>query len=88
VSTAQGSLQGPLGFAQVPQLLARAEELGAGGVIDLSGVSQVDSAGLALLLELSRRCKAAGRELSIRGAKPQITQLAHFFGLDQILHFE
>jgi phospholipid transport system transporter-binding protein len=87
VSTAQGTLQGPLGFAQVPRLVARAEALSADGVLDLSGVSHADSAGLALLLELSRRCKAKGRELSIRGAKPQIVQLAHFFGLDQILHF-
>ncbi len=88
MTTAQGMLQGPLGFAQVPQLLPQAESLGAGGVLDLSGVDQVDSAGLALLLELSRRCKAKGGNLKIRGARPQVVRLAQFFGIDQILQFE
>jgi len=32
--------------------------------------------------------KAKGLHLSIRGANEQIVQLARFFGLDQILHFE
>ena len=88
VTTAQGTLQGALGFAQVPRLLAQAQTLSAGGVLDLAGVTHADSAGLALLLELSRHCKTGGGNLSIRGASPQILQLAHFFGLDQILHFE
>ena len=88
MSTVQGALQGELNFARVPQLLAQAQALGIGGVLDLSGVSNADSAGLALLLELSRRSKAKGLHLSIRGANEQIVQLARFFGLDQILHFE
>ena len=88
MTTAQGTLQGELNFARVPQLLAQAEALGATGVLDLSGVSNADSAGLALLLEVSRRSKAKGRQLSIRGANEQIAQLARFFGLDQILRFE
>jgi len=37
---------------------------------------------------LSRRSKARGRHLSIRGANEQIVQLARFFGLDKILRFE
>jgi phospholipid transport system transporter-binding protein len=88
VTTAQGMLQGELNFARVPQLLEQTQALGVGGVLDLSGVSNADSAGLALLLELSRRSKAKGLHLSIRGANEQIMQLARFFGLDQILHFE
>lgn len=88
MTTAQGILQGELNFRRVPQLLAQAQALSAGGKLDLSGVSNADSAGLALLLELSRRSKAKGLHLSIRGASEQIVQLARFFGLDQILHFE
>ena len=88
MTTAQGMLQGELNFARVPQLLAQAEALGADGTLDLGGVGNADSAGLALLLELSRRSKARGRQLSIRGANQQIVQLAQFFGLDKILHFE
>lgn len=88
MTTAQGILQGKLDFTRVPQLLAQAEALGADGILDLSGVSNADSAGLALLLEVSRRSKARGKQLSIRGANGQIVQLARFFGLEKILHFE
>ncbi len=88
MTTAQGMLQGELNFARVPLLLAQAEALGADGTLDLGAVGNADSAGLALLLELSRRSKARGRQLSIRGANQQIVQLAQFFGLDKILHFE
>lgn len=83
---AQGSLEGELSFAQVPQQLRQAEALIAGGSLDLSRVSRADSAGLALLLELSRRSRS--RPLVIRGANEQVLQLSRFFGLDKILHFE
>jgi phospholipid transport system transporter-binding protein len=83
---AQESLEGELSFAQVPQQLRRAEALIAGGSLDLSRVSRADSAGLALLLELSRR--SGSRPLVIRGANEQVLQLSRFFGLDKILHFE
>ncbi len=88
-ATVQGRLEGTLGFARVPQLLAQAQAaVDADGVLDLGGVSHADSAGLALLLDLSRRCKTRGQTLRIRGAQPQLLQLAHFFGLDRILHFD
>jgi phospholipid transport system transporter-binding protein len=82
---AQGTLEGELSFAQVPQQLRQAESLVAGGSLDLSRVSRADSAGLALLLELTRRRRGS---LTIRGANEQVLQLARFFGLDKILHFE
>lgn len=82
---AQGTLEGELSFAQVPQLVRQAESLVAGGSLDLSRVSRADSAGLALLLELSRRSRGT---LKIRGANQQVLQLSRFFGLDKILHFE
>ncbi|HWY24696.1 MAG TPA: STAS domain-containing protein [Nevskia sp.] len=83
---AQGTLEGELSFAQVPQQLRQADALIAGGSLDLSRVTRADSAGLALLLELNRRSR--GRTLVIRGANQQVLQLASFFGLDKILHFE
>ena len=54
---------GPLERAAVPQLWAAALPLLA-GAMDLTAVSHVDSAGLALLAELQER--AAGR-LALRG---------------------
>jgi len=84
----QGVLEGELSFSSVPGLLQRADTLLDGGVLDLSRVSRVDSAGLALLLELSRRSQSRGTRLRIRGADPQILRLAGFFGLDNVLNFE
>lgn len=76
-----------LSFASVPDWLARADALIAGGRLDLGGVRRADSAGLALLLELSRRAKERGQTLILQGANPQVTGLAAFFGLEGILHF-
>jgi phospholipid transport system transporter-binding protein len=82
------TLEGELSFATVPRLLQRADSLLDGGVLDLSRVSRVDSAGLALLLELSRRSRSRGTRLGIRGMNPQILSLTGFFGLDKVLNLE
>ncbi len=81
-------LEGELSFATVPTWLRQADELAAAGQVDLSRVSRLDSAGLALLLELSRRSHARGGRLRIVGANDQVLTLARFFGLGKILDFE
>lgn len=53
--------------------------------VDLSGVTRADSAGLALLLELARDARAAGRELRCTHAPEQLTRLAGFFGVTDVL---
>ena len=82
-------LSGELNFAQVPKALAAAREAlqqGQGPVeLDLSGVTRVDSAGLALLLELARAARAGGRELRCTRAPEQLRRLAEFFGLSTLL---
>jgi len=83
------ALSGELSFAQVPQALAAARaalEQGQGPVeFDLSGVTRVDSAGLALLLELARLARERGRELRCARAPEQLRRLAEFFGLSTLL---
>ena len=82
------ALEGELSFARVPHWLTQADALAAAGTLDLSRVTRADSAGLALLLELSRRAAAGGKALSLQSAPAQLTDLAGFFGLDGILRFE
>ena len=82
------TLDGELNFARVPALYAQAEALSQASPLDLSRVTRADSAGLALLLELSRRAKARGIELKLIGAPRQVTALAGFFGLGAVLRFE
>lgn len=82
-------LSGELSFAQVPAALVQARaavESGQGPVeLDLSGVTRVDSAGLALLLELARIARGRGRELRCAHAPEQLQRLAEFFGLSPLL---
>lgn len=77
-----------LGFANARELLGQAEQIVAAGEIDLSAVQRVDSAGVSLLLELSRRAASAGKPLRLRGAPEQLRGLSAFFGVDSLLKFE
>ena len=81
------TLSGKLGFAEVENLLARLDALAAAPSLDLSRVEQADSAGFALLIELTRRARAQGRTLTFTGATPGVRRLAGFMGLDGILNF-
>jgi phospholipid transport system transporter-binding protein len=83
------ALSGALSFASVGDALDKLREAARAGSgpleLDLSGVTRVDSAGLALLLELARAARAAGRELKLTGAPGQLRRLAGFFGLSPLL---
>lgn len=81
------ALEGELSFARVPHWLAQADTLAAATVLDLSRITRTDSAGLALLLELTRRARQNGQTLSLKAPPAQLRQLAGFFGLDGVLQF-
>lgn len=75
-------LTGELSFATVNNLLNNAESLISSEILDLSGITRCDSAGVALLLELQRR---ADRKLQLNGMSLQLKQLIHSYGLNGIL---
>ncbi len=81
------SLSGPLTIATVAGMVeeGRAQVAEADQVVDLSGVTQVDSAALALLLSWVRVAKGAGRKLSIDHAPPALVSLASLYDVDAIL---
>jgi phospholipid transport system transporter-binding protein len=79
------TLPAALNFSTASAVLAQADSVVAAGVLDLSQVSRADSAGISLLLELSRRAQKRGVQLRITGANEQIRSLLKFFGLDGIL---
>jgi phospholipid transport system transporter-binding protein len=79
------TLTGALTFSTVPALLTQAERWIAAGTLDLSAVAHTDSAGVSMLLELSRRAQTKGIQLRITGANDQIRSLLKFFALDGIL---
>lgn len=79
------SLQGPLDLERMPALLAQADALAAAGLVDLSGVQRVDSAGLSFLLELLRRARSRQQTLRFVHAPAQLQGLAAFFRVDALL---
>lgn len=82
-------INGELSFASVPQLLKEGERklLAAGRsvTVDLRGVSRTDSAGLALLVEWTRRMRRGGHEVSFINIPQQMMALARLSGLEQVL---
>lgn len=85
-STAE--LPAQLNFGNVTQVLERSDALLQTGSLDLAPVQQADSAGIALLLELTRRAQTLGKPLVLRGATPQLRELSAFFGVDSLLAFQ
>jgi phospholipid transport system transporter-binding protein len=84
------TLTGELSFATAEELLARTRaglgEAQGAVELDLAGVTRTDSAGLALLLELTREARAASRELRFTHAPAQLRSLAAFFGVAELLN--
>ena len=79
------ALSGELTVENVPSLLGQADALAAAGSVDLSQVSNADSAGVAFLLELTRSARRGGGTLRLTGANPKMRRLVAFFGLESAL---
>lgn len=80
-------ISGPLTFDTA------ARQLGALGMpvsgdrlqVDFSGVTEVDSTAVALLLHWSRQARAAGAELELVAVPSGLRQLVGVYGLKEIL---
>ncbi|HUS23594.1 MAG TPA: STAS domain-containing protein [Candidatus Binatia bacterium] len=87
---AAASVAGDLTFATAverrAELLRTLEAAPPGPwVLDLSAVGHADTAGISLLLELTRLARAGGRELRITGLPPAMRRLVDFFELGELL---
>jgi phospholipid transport system transporter-binding protein len=80
-------IQGPVTLLNVEALRAQGLRLLAGqdAVIDLSGVTQADSAALSVLLEWSRAAAASGRALRFENANPNLRTLADLYDVRELL---
>lgn len=81
------AVSGSLDFDSVPRLWAElSPELdGRDAVLDLSGVSRANSAGLALLIEAHAHSRELGGTLRVHGLPASLSQLGHVSGLDALL---
>jgi anti-sigma B factor antagonist len=57
-------------------------------VIDLAGVSFIDSQGLGILIRVRKDCDSDPKRLTIRSPQPQTRKIFELTGLDTILGIE
>jgi anti-anti-sigma factor len=95
-STREGSahsicLHGELDLASVPSVEVELELVEATDarviVVDLSGLTYVDSSGIALLLSAHARSRADGDRLSLIRGSAEIQRVFELCGLAQVLPF-
>jgi phospholipid transport system transporter-binding protein len=81
-------VSGPLVFGTVPAVWRQSREAlqqATDAVIDLAGVTEVDSAGLALAIEWLRWAKSKGGKISITGLPEGLAALARISEVDDFL---
>lgn len=81
-------LDGDLDAANADELravLKRAPSPDRAIVVDLSGVTFIDSAGLAALIAGTRRFRYAGWPVVVVGARTEVLRLFHTTGFDRVV---
>ncbi len=79
-------VSGPMTMASVAQLLDEASKVIDGiSNIDFSQVSDVDSAGISVLLQWIREAKAKKRDLALNNLPENLKSLATVYGVMEFL---
>jgi phospholipid transport system transporter-binding protein len=83
-------IDGPLDIEHARSVLRDAAAACGDGVriVDLSGVSVVDSAAVALALELERAAAAAGRKLAFANLPQAMQELARLYAVAEMIPTE
>jgi phospholipid transport system transporter-binding protein len=82
------AVRGPLRFATVPGVWRAARTIAADAprlTVDLAGVTEADSAALALLVEWMREARQRGAEVHFAGMPRQLEAIVRVSGLDGLL---
>jgi phospholipid transport system transporter-binding protein len=76
-------LEGDVTVGSVAGILAATarEDLAAAAIVDFRGVTEVDSAAVALAVAWLREARAAGRTLRFEHLPPAMTELARLYGV-------
>jgi phospholipid transport system transporter-binding protein len=85
------ALLGDLGIESAAGLLRRGEAAFSGQpeiTVDLSGVTDADSAGLAVLIEWVRGARGEGRQIRFLGMPARLGDLARIGGVNELLPVE
>ena len=81
------TIEGPVTADNVLSLLAQGAQLLTGPrmTVDLSGVTEVDSTALSLLLEWRREAIRNAREVRFRNLPASMKSLAELYGVTELL---
>ena len=81
------TLSGPVTMANVTQVLAESERAfnGSSIVVDLSGVTEVDSSAVSLLFEWRRQARGANRRIEYVNLPANLKSLAELYGVSNLL---
>jgi phospholipid transport system transporter-binding protein len=80
-------IAGPVNLDTMGAMLGQARQLMTAdvAVLDVGDVTEVDSSLIALLLDLTRSARAAGRSLVISRPTAGLASLAGLYGVDTLL---
>lgn len=81
------TVQGPITLGNVTAVLAESAKLFASPevVVDLGGVTEVDSAALSLLLEWRREAAKAKRRVDYTNVPANLKSLAELYGVSHLI---
>ena len=87
-ATANGwTLSGEVDAHTAPTLAGAMEALPGGVVmLDMAGVSFIDSSGLRVLMEASTRARQGGGDLVVVSPSPAVARLVEISGLGEQIH--
>jgi phospholipid transport system transporter-binding protein len=80
-------IQGPVTLENVNAMLDEVERSldGARVVVDLSGVTEVDSSAVSLLLEWTRRVRSRSGEIEFTGVGKNLLSLTDLYGVAALI---
>jgi anti-sigma B factor antagonist len=76
---------GELDISSVGELASALEPMDGPLIVDLGGVSFMDSSGIRTIVVARKRLQKDGRSLLLRAPQPHIRQLLEITGLDTII---
>ena len=92
-SRATLSLSGELGHHEAISIMSGIAdtieaELPAQVVLDLSGLSFMDSSGIAVIVQANRKCREIGASLEVHGTPHQAMRILKAAGIDKAVTFK
>lgn len=80
-------IDGPITMENVTTVLSEGSDLAAcpSPVVDLSGVREVDSSAVSLMLEWSRRARGQGGSVTFSGLPANLCSLLELYGVAELI---